>query len=72
MKAIEFQSELTSEGVLKVPARAVDLIPPGQRVRVLVLLSESLDDQAWEQLAASEFGQGYAESDGIYDQLSGR
>src|SRR5438067_123499 len=33
---------------------------------------ESSEDQEWEQLAAAEFGQGYADSDAIYDQLSTR
>jgi hypothetical protein len=72
MKALEFQSSLNSDGSLRVPIEIARSIPPGQPLRVLVLLSEGESDEAWENLAAMEFGQGYAESDAIYDQLSGR
>ncbi len=70
MKAIEFHSELTPNQTLSVPVSVADRIPPEQPVRVLVLIPESLEDQEWEQLAAAEFGQAYADSDAIYDQLS--
>jgi hypothetical protein len=29
-----------------------------------------MSDQEWEYLAAEAFGQGYADADAIYDQLS--
>ena len=45
-------------------------IPIGQTVRVLILFLESDTDQEWEQLAAEEFGQGYADIDALYDPLS--
>ncbi len=72
MKAVEFQSELTSDNTLIVPASIIERIPPGQSLRVLILVPEDAEDQAWEQLAATEFGRGYTESDAIYDQLSNR
>jgi len=43
-----------------------------QTVRVLVLFSEPDADSAWEQLAAEDFGQGYVDTDAIYDELSAR
>ncbi len=70
MKAIEFQSSLTADRTLSVPASAVGAIPVGQTVRVLILLPESDDDRDWERRAAEEFGMGYADSDAVYDQLS--
>ena len=72
MKAVEFQSELTSDHTLSVPASIIERIPPGQSLRVLILVPEDAEDQAWEQLAATEFGMGYADGDAIYDQLSNR
>jgi len=72
MKAIEFQSQLNSDRTLTVPARLMDSIPVGQMVRVLVLFAEQDTEQEWEQLTAEDFGQGYAETDAIYDHLSSR
>ena len=70
MKAVEFQSQLNPDLTLTVPASVVGAIPIGQTVRVLVLLAENDTDQEWEQLTAEEFGQGYADTDALYDQLS--
>lgn len=70
MKAIAFESSLTAEHTLSVPASALVAIPIGQAVRVLILLPESDDDREWERRTAEEFGRGYADSDAIYDQLS--
>jgi hypothetical protein len=72
MKAVTFESELRPDQTLSVPAAVLDRIPHGQTLRVLVLIPEDADDQAWEQLAAAEFGMGYADSDAIYDHLSNR
>jgi hypothetical protein len=70
MKAIEFQSSLTADRTLTVPASALEAIPVGKAVRVLILLPEDDDDREWERRAAAEFGLGYADTDAIYDQLS--
>jgi hypothetical protein len=70
MKAIEFQSTLTEDRTLAVPASVLGVIPVGQAVRVLILLPDDDDDREWERRAAEEFGRGYADTDAIYDQLS--
>jgi hypothetical protein len=72
MKAIEFQSEMRPDHTLRVPDNLVSSIPCGQSLRVLVLLAEDTEDATWEQLAATDFGMGYADSDAIYDELSNR
>ena len=72
MKAVTFQSELRPDQTLSVPEGILDQIPPGRRLRVLVLVPEDAEDPAWEELTATEFGTGYADSDAIYDQLSER
>jgi hypothetical protein len=70
MKAIEFQSTLNPDRTLTVPTSALDDVPIGRTVRVLILLPEGDDDREWEQGAAEEFGRGYADTDAIYDELS--
>jgi hypothetical protein len=72
MKAVEFQSQLSTERTLAVPAAVAESVPVGQPVRVLLLIAEGDDEQAWEHMAALEFGAGYAAGDAIYDELSGR
>lgn len=72
MKAVEFVSQINSNQALSVPASVAESIPPGQTVRVLLLIPDNDTAQEWEHLAATEFGQGYADSDAIYDQLSDR
>jgi len=72
MKAVEFQTQLSADQTLAVPASIAGCIPVGRQVRVLVLVPEDETAQEWEQLAAQDFGQGYADSDAIYDKLSGR
>ena len=72
MKAITFQSELPPDGTLNVPPGLAGEIPPGQAVRVVVLLAKGTEEQAWEQVAAADFGMGYADSDAIYDDLRDR
>jgi hypothetical protein len=72
MKAVEFQSQMSSDQTLAVPASVAESIPVGRQLRVLVLIAEDNPDREWEQLAAIEFGQGYADGDAIYDQLSSR
>ncbi|HLN33049.1 MAG TPA: hypothetical protein VK395_35290 [Gemmataceae bacterium] len=72
MKAVEFQTQLSANQTLAVPASIAGRIPVGRQVRVLVLVPEDETAQEWEQLAAQDFGQGYADSDAIYDKLSGR
>jgi hypothetical protein len=72
MKAIEFQSQLNPDQTLTVPASVLGAIPIGQPVRVLVLIPETEMDQEWERLTALDFGQGYADTDAVYDQLSSR
>jgi hypothetical protein len=70
VKAIEFQSSLTADQTLAVPASVLEALPVGQVVRVLILLPENDEDREWERRAAEEFGLGYADTDAIYDQLS--
>ena len=72
MKALEFASTLGSQRTLDVPADVAHEIPVGQPLRVILLIPDDEGDRDWEHLAASEFGQGYCDSDSIYDQVPNR
>ena len=72
MTTVEFQTTLNADRTISVPAAVAEKIPAGQPIRVLILIDNGDPDREWEQLAATEFGQGYADSDAIYDQLSVR
>jgi hypothetical protein len=72
MKAVEFPATVNPDGTFRVPEGLADKIPRGRPLRVFVLIPECEDESDWEQLAATDFGQGHADSDAIYDELSGR
>ena len=72
MKAIEFESKLTKDGTLTVPSAVAANLPTEQPIRVAIIGIDSQSDKDWENLAAHEMGQGYADSDAIYDQIPER
>jgi hypothetical protein len=72
MKTVSFESELRTDHTLVVPDAVLARIPQGQPLRILVLVPENAEEKNWEELAAVEFGMGYAKSDAIYDHLSNR
>ena len=69
MKAFEFQTNLTSNRMLDLPANLKALIEPGSSIRVILLLADSSEESDWKHLTAEQFLKGYAESDSIYDKL---
>ncbi len=72
MKALEFEAQVNSDRTLPIPSSIAAEFPIGQTVRVLVLLPDANEDADWKRLATEQFLKGYADSDAIYDQLSGR
>ena len=72
MKALTFEAQVNPDRTLAIPASVAAEIPSGQTVRVLMLLPESSEDTDWQRLTSEQFLKGYADSDAIYDQLSGR
>jgi hypothetical protein len=72
MRAIEFQSQLNSDQTLTIPPSMRGTLTIGQIVRVLILVPDGEPDREWEELAAEEFGKGYADADAIYDQFPAR
>ncbi|HEY7157720.1 MAG TPA: hypothetical protein VH575_27435 [Gemmataceae bacterium] len=72
MKALAFEARINPDHTLPIPPSVTAELPAGQSVRVLVLVPDSSEDADWERLTAEQFLKGYADSDAIYDELSGR
>jgi len=71
MKAYELPVKVTSEGKLDIPPAFAEMLPRGQTVRVIVLVSEPSDAHEqtdWSRLTAEQFFAGYSEADAICDQ----
>jgi len=74
MKALEFETRINPDNTLTVPPEFAEKVLREQPVRVILLVPEAEgddDEREWVSMAASEFLKGYAESDAIYDDLSG-
>ncbi len=69
MKVLEFQTQIPCDGILKVPPDIAAQIPDDDQVRVVLVIGESTEDEAWRTLTADRFLAGYSESDAIYDNL---
>ena len=69
MKALEFDSSVSSDQSLPVPPEIARQLPAGSPVRVILLIPEDSEDTQWSRLAESEFFAGYAPEDGVYDHL---
>ncbi len=72
MKALEFEARINPDNTLPIPPSVLAEVPTGQTVKILMLVPDSTEDAEWEEMASGEFLRGYAESDAIYDRLSGR
>jgi hypothetical protein len=72
MRAYEFPSKVTSDGNLELPADLLDLIPSGQTLRVVVLVSEPaelVEQAATARHLAEQFLATYSNADSAYDTL---
>ena len=63
MKAVEFESTMSSSGQIAVPEEAAREIPPGEPVRVVLLWGPSEIDEAWREVGRKAFGAAYAPED---------
>jgi len=70
MKALEFKSKIKS-GSIKIPPKIQQQLTDNseENVRVIVLIDEknTPDEMLFKNVAIKEFFDGYADSDGIYD-----
>jgi hypothetical protein len=72
MRAYEFPSNVTSDGHLELPPELLDLIPSGQIVRVVVLVSDPAEIEQQAATArhlAEQFLATYSNADSAYDGI---
>ncbi len=69
MKVLEFQAQIPSDGILQVPPDIAAQIPDADRVRVVLLVGDSFEEEDWKRLTADRFLAGYSQSDDIYGSL---
>jgi len=71
MTAVEFQASMSPDGTVKVPQDLAAQLGKVSSFRVVVFVPTDTDDddEAWRRLGLTQFFQGYADSDAIYDDL---
>jgi hypothetical protein len=69
MKVLEFQAQIPPDGILQVPPDIAAQIPDADRVRVVLLVGDSFEEEDWKRLTADRFLAGYSPSDDIYGSL---
>ena len=67
MKAIEFESRLTSPGQIQIPAGVASDLPAGTHVRVILLWDQDSDD--WRAATQERFAAAYVPEDSVYEKL---
>ncbi len=68
MKAIEFKTKIRNNQI-EIPVKVQSELRTNKDIRVIVFIddSEIYDKFVFKELATSQFIQGYANSDSIYD-----
>jgi hypothetical protein len=69
MKAVEFESTVTSGGQIVLPPEAARDIPAGEQIRVVVMWEPATLDPAWRTAGRQRFEAAYAPDDAVYEQL---
>jgi len=70
MKALEFESTVTADGQIAIPAEIAEQLPVGSPVRVFVQWDGADDeDRVWRTPGRQRFEAAYASEDTVYDNL---
>ena len=69
MSAIEFTTELTEKGVLRIPHDIADQLPKSGKARVIVITNGAEDDTGWQAAAYEHFLRDDTADDAVYDSL---
>ena len=67
MNAVEFTTELSGSGVLRIPSEAAAQLPKSGKARVIVLTPDDNEDVQWRQAAYQQFLREDPPEDAIYD-----
>lgn len=69
MNAVEFTTEMTDSGLLRIPAEAAARLPKAGRVRIIVLTEDQAEDGEWQRGAYAQFLREDPPADAAYDSL---
>ena len=69
MNAVEFTTELTESGLLRIPAAVAEKLPKSGKARIIVLTDGETEDAEWRQGAYAQFLREDPPEDSIYDSL---
>lgn len=69
MRAVEFETTMTQEGQIVLPAEFLGDIPEGQQLRVVVMWEAGSVDPAWRASGRRRFEEAYCAEDAVYEQL---
>jgi hypothetical protein len=71
MRAVEFETRLTSKKTLPVPRDAARRLPASGKARVIVLIAEDdAEDAVWRRAAYEQFMSDDAPEDAVYDRYA--
>ena len=68
MKTIEFETELTGEGSLRIPESVAASLPSSGKATVVVCINIDPGDQEWRQASYEQFLRDDSEEDAVYDK----
>lgn len=68
MRRVEFEAELTTPGVLKIPPAVAQKVSVPVHAKVILILGEPEEDEDWRLLTCQQFLRGYCDEDAIYDE----
>lgn len=69
MKSVEFDTTLTKDGKILLPAEIAGDIPAGQELRIVVMWESASTDPAWTEAGRRRFEESYCAEDAVYEQL---
>jgi len=68
MKAVEFESRVTSGDSIQIPPEIAGELPEGSQVRVILLWVGS-EEEDWHRLSREHFASAYAPEDSVYEHF---
>ena len=69
MKVLEFDTQMPSDGTLKVPPDIAAQIGNDDQLRVVLVVGDTAEDEDWRRMTSNRFLEGYSKGDEIYDAL---
>lgn len=66
---MEFVTELTESGVLRIPSEVAARLPRAGKARIIVLTGDEAEDTEWRLGAYAQFLRDDPPEDAIYDSL---